>query len=270
MKKVLIIIINYNGINDTLICINSLKKTLGKFKVCIVDNGSKNKEYLKLKKLKSIYFIKNKKNKGFAGANNQAIKKHKNFDYYLLLNNDTKIIENDWLNKLVCFCDKNKKIGICGPKLLNSDGSIQKLCGKLKPLGMIPIKGNKIEEVDWVSGAAFLIKKEVINKIGFLDEIYNPAYYEETDFCLRAKKAGFKIFYYPQSKLIHYQGNTTNKEKNKLNWIKQRNKLLFIKKNFPPKWLLIRIPWEVLVFLKETFKEKKIPKQYKALIGEIK
>jgi len=160
-------------------------------------------------------------------------------------------------------------IGIIGPKLLNSDGTTQTSCGYNTVFGTKPITGEIIEEVDWVSGAAFLIRKEVIKKIGYLDEIYNPAYYEETDYCLRAKNTGYKILYYPKTKIIHYNDGKISKETGIYNII-QRNKLIFILKNFPKSWLIYRTPLEIIILFREIIREKKIPNQYKYLFNNYK
>ncbi|MDD3083396.1 MAG: glycosyltransferase family 2 protein [Candidatus ainarchaeum sp.] len=263
-KKILIIIVNYKKIQEVVNCINSLEKNT--YSICLVDNETNQENYEILKKIKDIKLILNKTNRGFAGGNNDAIKKFPNFDYYLLLNSDTKIVEKNWLNTLIEYMEKNKEIGIIGPKLLNSDKTTQRSCGYNTIFGTKPIKGDEIEKIDWISGAVFLIRKEVIKKIGYLDEIYNPAYYEENDYCVRAKKAGFKIVYYPKTKIIHF--NKGSQEK--LNNLVQRNKLIFILKNFPLHWLLIRIPFELIVFFREFFKEKKIPEQYFFILKNIK
>ncbi len=202
-SKVAIIICTYNQEKLLQKCLESLyKKTNYKnYKVFFVDDSGKGEigKFVK-KKFKKADVTINKKNLGFSGANNVGIKKAlKNYkpDYVLLLNDDTEIIEKNWLKKMVEVGEKDKKIGILGCRVLNPNKSLQ------WPLG-INEKNKEIKEVGEVIGCCLMFKKEVSKKIGLLDEKFNPVYGEESDFCFRAKKAGFKILYTPNSKIIHY------------------------------------------------------------------
>lgn len=175
-----------------------------------------------------IHLILNKKNLGFAKANNQAIKKAKG-DYILLLNPDTKILHNA-LQKTVNFMRQHQDIGILGCQLLNPDKTIQPSCRKfptlwsqviillklhnlfpnlVKKYYMLDFDYKKNRQVDQVMGAYFLINKKVLKKIGLLDEKY-WIWFEEVDFCKRAKLAGFKTFYYNKAQIIHIKAQAFN------------------------------------------------------------
>jgi GT2 family glycosyltransferase len=222
-----IIIISYNTEKITIDClksiIESLKNSYLKYEIIVVDNASKDNSVSSIKKLKSeiknrnlkINLIENKENIGFGPANNQAVKLAKS-DYLFFLNSDI-IVLNAAIEKLYNFYKQNEKtIHFLGGKLLNKDESSQPSCGPMYTLPMIFahlfLRGDyweltryspkKIKEVDWISGACILTKKEYFEKLGGFDEkIF--MYMEEIDLFFRAKKHGFKVFFYPEAKFIH-------------------------------------------------------------------
>jgi GT2 family glycosyltransferase len=222
-----IIIISYNTEKITIDClksiIESLKNSSLKYEIIVVDNASKDNSVSLVKKLKSeiknrnlkINLIENKENIGFGPANNQAVKLAKS-DYLLFLNSDI-IVLNASIEKLYNFYKQNEKLfNFLGGKLLNKDGTSQPSCGPMYTLPMIFahlfLRGdywgltryspNKIKEVDWISGACILTKKEYFEKLGGFDEkIF--MYMEEIDLFYRAKKHGFKVFFYPEAQFIH-------------------------------------------------------------------
>jgi hypothetical protein len=166
------------------------------------------------KKFKGIDVTINKENKGFSGANNIGIKKALNDynpDYILLLNDDTEMIDKNWLNKMIEMGEKDKKIGILGCKIIYPDRSLQNLGGYMKKWNIeLELDENKksVFEVDHVMGAFILIKRELIDKIGLLDEIYSPYLLEDTDYCLRAKEKGWKVVSVPYVSIIHKKGKS--------------------------------------------------------------
>lgn len=222
-----IIIISYNTEKITIDCLKSIIKSLKnsslKYEIIIVDNASKDNSVSSIKKLKSeiknrnlkINLIENKENIGFGPANNQAVKLAKS-DYLLFLNSDI-IVLNAAIEKLYNFYKQNEKLfNFLGGKLLNKDGTSQPSCGPMYTLPMIFahlfLRGDyweltryspkKIKEVDWISGACILTKKEYFEKLdGFDEKIF--MYMEEIDLFYRAKKHGFKVFFYPEAQFIH-------------------------------------------------------------------
>lgn len=199
--KLAIIICSYNQEKLLEKCLGSLKKKTSykNYKVYFIDD-SRNGEIAKeiKKNFQWVDISVNKKNIGFAGSNNIGIKKaikEYNPDYFLLLNDDCEVIDKNWINKMIRVGESDKKIGILGCKIIYPDGSLQWFF-KDNKINFLKEKKNINEtketfgtyEVKDVIGACFLIKRKVIDKIGLLDEKFNPAYGEETDFCFRAKK----------------------------------------------------------------------------------
>lgn len=242
--KVSIIILNWNGKNNTIQCLESLKHiTYPNYDILIVDNGSidGSVDYFR-ETYSNIEIVENKVNLGYAEGNNKGIQKamEKKTDYVLLLNNDT-IVDSDFLEELVKVAETNTKIGFLGPKVYYMDqkqdlinfagGKINLWLCQAYHIGINEIDSgqyNKLMYVDYVEGSCILIKKDVIDKIGMLDSNYF-AYWEDTDWCMRGSKAGYKLAYVPSSKIWH-KVSGSNIGGLKIYYL-TRNRYLFIKKN---------------------------------------
>jgi GT2 family glycosyltransferase len=264
--KVSVIILNYNTKEVTLNCIKSLVKNTKSlnFEIILVDNGSSEKFQILGSTLSSNYnlqnikVIRNKKNLGFAKANNHGIKIAKG-QYVLLLNSDT-IIHDDVISGMAKWMDKNPEVGISSCMLKNRDGTVQGTGGYfptllrvfswmtiedlpflerlIKPFHPQRSKSfyknsafyQKEREVDWLTGAFLFIRKEVFQNIGLIDEDYFM-YTEDTDFCFRAKRAGWKVMYLPKWSITHLGGASSTAEFpiiSEYNGVK-----LFYKKHYP-------------------------------------
>lgn len=258
MKKIAIIILNYNGEKDTIECIESIAKLSNvncKPLVIIVDNGSK-KEFkfqnLKLEQSK-VKTIRTEKNLGFTGGNNLGIKYALNqkSDYIMILNNDT-ILDKNIVDNLINCLEKNHDCGIVSPKIYFEKGfEFHKDRYKKSELGrVIWYAGGKIDwnniigfhkgvdevdngqyemaiETDFATGCCAMIKKEVFEKVGLLDEKYY-LYYEDNDFSQKAKKAGFSIFFCPKGIMWHKNaGSVGGSGSNLQDYYITRNRLLF-------------------------------------------
>ncbi len=259
MSLTSIIILNWNGIDFTKECIASLYNlTKEKFEVIVVDNGSKSGEITELRALKKKGLIKklieNKSNIGFSAANNQGLRKAKG-DYLLLLNNDT-IVTKGWLSEMIKATKADPSIGIVGPHLPESEGSETIYGG-----GFVDVSGvarhsfNKnASEAEQVGGAAIFFKREVFERIGELDEGFSPIYFEETDYCSRARKAGFKVWFTPKSKVIHFGSKITKKQPTRwLYVVMNKNRLRYMLLHFPLYKLLLATPFELARALKSIF-----------------
>jgi len=217
-----IIIVNWNTRELLKQCLASIDYPA---EIIVVDNGSTDgsREMISDQWL-MVKLIANNKNLGFAKANNQGIKIAKG-EFILLLNSDTKIKSNS-LKKLITFAKRKKDWGVVGPRLLNQDGSIQFSCfhfpsikgafeqfwlGKIGAFEKFAPKGKKETEVEAVAGAAFLIPRKVIARVGLLDERYF-FYFEDLDYCRRVKKAGLKVYYLPEAEIIHFHGSSAQKK----------------------------------------------------------
>lgn len=226
-----VIIVNWNTRNLLRDCLKSIFKfTKGvKFEIIVVDNGSKDKSSRMVKKeFPQVTLIPNKSNLGFSKANNQGLKIAKG-KYLLLLNSDTYFIENS-LKKLKEEAEKHPRLGILSPLLLNADQSIQQSAGFFPHLPQVLLWMTFIDDlplgsylhpyhidhisfyksqhdIDWGTGAALLISKEVNRKVGGLDEgIF--MYGEDVEWCFRIKKAGYKVIFSPCTKIIHIGGGS--------------------------------------------------------------
>ncbi|OGK30658.1 hypothetical protein A3F29_00220, partial [Candidatus Roizmanbacteria bacterium RIFCSPHIGHO2_12_FULL_33_9] len=227
MKKshlVSIIIVNFNGLQLLKECLASLKKiTYKNIETIIVDNGSTDGSLEELSKKRyqtlGIKLIKNKKNLGFAEANNQAFKKALG-DFILLLNNDTVVTPN-FLKVLVNKINSDSLIGVVQPKVifldnkrLQSGGAFFTLMGFLYYFGYgqdpSEEKYNKSMQIFSGNGACILIKRKIINRVSLFDKDFF-AYYEETDFCHRAWLAGYKVVYEPKATIYHKGGQTSQR-----------------------------------------------------------
>ncbi len=223
-KKVAIIIATYNQERLLEKCLLSLKRKTNypDYRVFLVDDASeKNIGMKEKKKFPWINLIVNKNNMGFAKSNNVGIKtalKTYNPDYFLLLNDDTGIIQRNWLSNMIKVGESNEKIGILGCRIIYPDGSLQ-FFAKNSKIYTYSKKGNKQRDKEIFStqkikaggiiGACFLIKRKTIKKIGLLDEKFSPFYGEESDYCERAKKAGFDIGYVGNSVIVHFGAKST-------------------------------------------------------------
>ena len=212
-------------------CLESIFREKGELniEVIVVDNNSADGSADLIKgRFPEVRLIENKSNLGYAAANNQAIKLSKG-KYVLLLNPDTEI-RPDAFQKMIDFMGKHADAGALGPKLLNKDGSIQPSCmsfptlktalfnalfldalfPKSKLFGKYLMSWwdhNDTKEVDQPMGAALLIRKDVIDRIGLMDE-HNIFWFDEVDYCFEIKKAGFKIYFFPGAEIIHYKGES--------------------------------------------------------------
>lgn len=251
--KVAIVVLNYKGLENTLACLDSLKrcdKNGLKMEFIVVDNNSDDGSIEALSKIKDINLIEAHQNLGYAGGNNLAITKalRNDADAVLILNNDT-LVDKTLLINLVSAL----KFGdIISPKIYFAAGfefhrSRYKRSqrGKIiwyagakidwenivgKHIGVDEVdhgQFSKRKEIDFATGACMLVKRKVFEKIGFLDEKYF-LYLEDMDFCVRAKKAGFKIIFEPKAILWHKNAGSTGGSGSEIqNYFISRNRLLF-------------------------------------------
>jgi hypothetical protein len=280
-KPVYIVIVNWNNSRDTIECIDSvLKINYPDYKIILVDNNSEDDSLEKIKNWivdKNIYFaeydsmlnkikdtgnlseikiiiVKNNYNAGFAGGSNLGIKLalKDNVDYVWLLNNDT-VVEKNSLIEMVKLAESDSKIGIIGSKLMSyyEKNKIQDIGGWLTLSSYITGRYyghdtidkeeyNKIIEPDYIKGASMLINLNLIKDIGLMNEDYF-LYWEETDYCIRAKRNHWKLYYCPTSIVWHKEGATTKKGSKIAVYYYTRNSLIFYKRFFPIQFLIIFI-----------------------------
>lgn len=237
-----VIIVNYNGKNFISSCIRSaLLSSYPNCLIIVVDNASADSsvESLENEFGNKIVLIKNERNLGFSGGNNIGIQYalNNNCDFVLLLNNDTEIDKNLISNMVKAASENNN--AIISPKIYyynesskiwSAGGGINWKKGLSFHYGMNEIdigQYDKRKEIDFATGCCILIHKSVFERIGYLAEEYF-LYFEDTDFCVRAKRAGIKIVYEPSAKLWHKISSTTGGETSLITlYYSNRNRLYF-------------------------------------------
>lgn len=218
MDKLSVVILNYNSGDFLNKCLKSLKKEEN-LDIWVVDNNSTDESInLAKKSFPNIHYIISKENIGFAKGNNLALKKIEN-EYILVLNPDTEVFPGT-LNYMVKFMKENPGVGASTCKVELPNGTLDwgSHRGFPTPLAsFLYFLGNdqlyhltkndmtKVHEVDAISGSFFLTRKSILDKVGFFDEDYFM-YAEDLDLSFRIKKAGYKIMYVPNVKIIHHKG----------------------------------------------------------------
>ena len=255
-----VIVLNYNGKENTLKLLHSLQKTIyPNYEIIVVDNGSTDGSVEAIRKKDcSIVIVENTKNLGYSGGMNAGIRNSRG-EHVVLLNNDMVVHHPNWLSELVKIANQDREIGVVGPMLLEyampekiqQVGSVLSnwfLIGAWVPIGAGQKdcgQYSKPIEVTWTNG---LIKRIVIERIGMLDEKMF-AYWEEVDFCFRAKKAGFKIIVTPKSKIWHTGSATIKKRTFFVIYEFYKNRLRYILKNYGRLHKIVAIAFNLLYYL---------------------
>ncbi len=269
MIELSIIIVNFNVkelLEQTLI---SARKAAHNFahEIFVVDNASTDGSIgIVRQKFPDVKLIANKENVGFGKANNQAMRLAQG-KFLVILNPDT-IVQEDTFSVIIDFFKKNPDAGMAGCKILNPDGSLQLACRRSFPtpwVGFTRIIGlsrifpkskvfgkynltyldpDETYEVEAISGSFMMVRKEVAQEVGFFDESFFM-YGEDLDWCYRIKEAGWKIYYIPDTKIIHFKGESTKKAGIDLTIEFYRAMRLFVEKHYHsryfylPQWFLV-------------------------------
>jgi len=240
-RKVSIIMLTFNQKETTIKCIESLKRnTEADYELIIVDNGSNDgtREYLNgiKKEQDNIKLIFNEKNIGFAKANNQGIVLAEG-EYILLLNNDV-LLTKGWLNRLIACAESDPEIGVVGPCTNKAVGQqvvdVQiemedQLIQKYAYMQLMKNAGNWFE-THRIIGFCMIIKKEVIERVGMLDERFGPGGFEDYDFCLRVKQAGYKVMIASDVFIYHIGGQGYSNNDLDYDKLRHQNVQIFIEK----------------------------------------
>lgn len=255
LPDVSIVICNYNTskiLKNTLSSIYKNARNIS-FEIIVVDDGSTDDSVEMMNKyFPKIKVIRNIKNLGYSKSCNIGTKLAKG-RYVLQLNSDVNFTKDTSIDLLIDFMNENPKIGICGCKIIRHDGSLDlpckhaiptlknsffqpfglyKLFPKIKSINyyMTYLSDNEPAKVGGL-GAFMLIRKELIKQIGYLDERFF-IYCEDTDYCYRAIKAGWDIYYFPKAKVIHMHGGTTSKFKLKALLLFHKGIFLYYNKHY--------------------------------------
>ena len=241
-----IIVLNYKNATDTEECIESLRKIVYKnYFIIIVDNNSQDGSFEKLSELyPELIVLETGENRGYAAGNNYGIRYalKKGAEYVCILNNDV-VVDPSFLTKLVNYMEQHQTVGMTGAniceyynrEIVQSTGFIVNYNTARTPHINA---GKRVKDVihdqplpcDVVCGACMMVRKEIISKIGMIPEIYF-LFYEETEWCVRAKKAGFEIVSIMDA-IVYHKGSATIKKTNGIsNYYMRRNSVLFERRN---------------------------------------
>ena len=229
--KVVIIILNWNGLDDTIECIESLKRiSYPNYAIVVVDNASQGDDAVQLKKRygDTISLIINDHNYGVSRGFNSGIRyamTTNETDYIIKMNNDM-VVAPDFLDELIKVAEGDDQIGIVGPKIYyynfqgasdiiwSAGGTIRpwavKICQQVGQGSHDLPKYQTIRTVDWITGALHLTKRSVIEAAGLLDPCYFFGY-GDVEYCLRARRHGFRIVYVPTARIWHKVGVSAEK-----------------------------------------------------------
>lgn len=272
MNEVTVIILFFSGEKFYSSCLKSLKTSLtGNEEVLLIDNNSKDNTASLIKRdFPEFKLVTLKKNIGFSGGMNYGIKKTKG-DCVILLNQDIEL-HQDFINEIIKPLS-DKSTGIVGAKIyFPGTRRLQHAGGIIHPNGLTNHIGyreidtgqfDKKEEVDYVTGAAIAIDRELIEKLGYFDKDFFPGYYEETDICYRARGLGFKVIYQPSAVIYHHEATTLRFQSQKYLRTFHRNRLRFVFKNFGLKFILFQsIRFELNWLVKNCPRSNYIPLLY--------
>lgn len=245
--KVTIIVLTWNQRDITLDCLQSLKALnypVSQLRIIVVDNGSVDGTAQAVSdRFPSVLVLENPQNLGFAEGNNVGLQRalEDSADHIMLLNNDT-VVAPEMLNELLAVLKSDPAVGIVGPKMLYYDqpdviwsagNRIDWRCGDtIRLQAEQPDSGltESPSEVDFITACGILLRRQVIDQIGLLDRRYF-IYYEETDWCMRARGAGWRIMYAPRARMWHKVSSAMGTTSPATEYYMNRNVLLFLAKH---------------------------------------
>lgn len=247
-----VVVVNWNTRDLLAECLTSLlaHPPAGPYDIWVVDNASHDGSAAMVRaRFPSVHLIENTANLGFAAANNQAIRASRG--RYVLLFNSDALATPGALDAMVQFMDAHPPAGAAGPQLINRDGSFQASYARfptlLSELALLagvarwwlgpyapsprPIPGEQPHPVDWVAGAALLVRRAAIDQVGLMDEGYF-LYSEETDWCWRLGRGGWPVWYLPAVPVIHQAGASSQQQSARSYGLLYQSKLRFFARHY--------------------------------------
>jgi hypothetical protein len=265
MQRLLVILVNYRRADDTMECLASLmKSTFDGFDVMVVDNGSRDGSVEKIRtRFPAVAVIAHPENLGFVGGNNTGLRRalSEGYSSALLLNNDT-VVDPGMLRALAATADERADAGIVGGKIYYADapdrlwfagGVLNRRSGAVSHRGMHERDTGRYDAVlpcDFVTGCCMLIRRDVLQQVGLLGEEYF-AYYEDCDYALRARAAGFRAYYQPAARLWHKVSSTAQWDSPVYHYFTSRNRLLLLRKHGSVGGVLAGIPGLVFAYARQ-------------------
>jgi len=243
-----IVIVNFNGGHKILDCINSAIALDDINQIIVADNGSNDGSLEELQSIAKqnarVVLVRNAANIGFSAGNNRAIH-FLSASYALFINPDT-LISGDAVRKLLTFMSSDPQTGMAGPLILNQDGSEQRACRRDEPTPLAALKtlvGNREKginkvgkplpagpvEVDAISGACMLVRREALEDVGPLDEGYF-LHCEDLDWCKRFWLKGWKVMFLPHVSITHAKGGSSHNRRVRVEWHKHKGMARYYRK----------------------------------------
>ena len=248
--------LTYNGKADVLECLASLSRsTYPNLEMVVVDNGSSDGSVAAIEAgFPAVRIIENGRNLRWAGGNNVGIRYalESGADTILLLNNDTTM-DPEMVTQLVGAAQSDPEVGILGPKIYYhaqpetvwyAGGKVNLWWGAVRHVGIRQRDTGQFDQVvavDYVTGCALMVKREVVEKIGLIDTVYT-AYGEDTDYCLRATRVGYRLLMVPSAVMWHKVGAFWGVASPRKIWMKLRSHIILFRRYAPPLAWFTTIP----------------------------
>ncbi len=260
-----VIVVNHNTKEVLRACLQSLQAAAasGHVEVIVVDNGSSDGSCAMVASdFPWVRLIALPDNRGFAVANNIGMRAARG-RFFLALNSDTEVLD-DALRRIADFMEANADVGALGPRLLNSDGTLQYSCRRFPSFRtalfhryslmtrlfprnrfsqqylMTDVGHDHTMDVDWVSGAALVVRREVFDQTGGFDEGFFM-YAEDVDWCYRIKQAGWRVVYFPEAQILHHIGKSTRLVPYAMIYERHRSMWRFYKKHYSRGIMLVDV-----------------------------
>ena len=236
--EIAILILNWNNYPDTRICLESLEKlSYPAFKIILVDNGSSDGSREKLREeFPELTLLESDRNLGFAGGNNIGLRYilEVGIPYTLLLNNDTEVIQPDFLEQILRVMDGDREVCAVGPKVVRENGEPDQVILPFPSLDMtlrnsLGLYRQRLEQkqtVDSLIGCCVLVRNQAVRQVGLLDENYFM-YVEETEWFYRMRKQGWSVLYYPVESVIHKGGSSAKKLEDSQVYVERRSNVIY-------------------------------------------
>lgn len=245
-------VVNYNTREELRACLRSARERLGEVAAVVVDNGSRDgSQEMVREEFPWARLVENPGNPGYASACNRGIAATRE-PYVFILNSDVEF-RADGPEVMLDFMDAHPEVGALGPMVLNSDGTVQMSCRRFPSMLENAVHGLAGDiwpgnpftrsyqmkdlcreepcDVDWVSGAAMLLRREAAEAVGGFDETYFM-YVEDVDLCWRLKRAGFRVVYHPGFRLVHHVGRASAQRSVRMLWEHHRSMFIFFRRRY--------------------------------------
>lgn len=277
-----IVLTNWNTRELLRTCLRSMERHLADpaYEVMVVDNASSDGSADMVRQdYPGVRLFALEQNCGFSRANNIALREARG-RYLLVLNSDTEILDQAF-ERMCHFMDENPQVGALGAQLLNPDRTIQLSCRRFPSYRTVLFHRYSIMtrlfprnrysseylmsqsghdhtmQVDWVSGACLLTRREVIEQVGTLDEDFFM-YAEDVDWCYRMNQAGWKVVYFPEARIVHHIGKTTRKAPYRMIYQRHRSMWLFYRKHYSHGIVLVDVATAIGIALRTVMMMGKV------------